>query len=78
MNVQLNKKQWQIIGGSIILIAAVTIVLPALLNFAFALGRLIITIGLILLVTFGISVAIVKYKRRQEITTNENKKIDSI
>ena len=78
MNVQLNKKQWQIIGGSIILIAAVTIVLPALLNSAFALGRLIITIGLILLVTFGISVAIVKYKRRQEITTNENKKIDSI
>ncbi len=77
MNFALNKKQWQIIASGIILLAAAAIVLPVLLGFVFALGRLIITIGIILIVTLGISVAMVKYKRRQEITKNRNKIEDS-
>lgn len=60
-----NKKRWQMIGSSIIILAAVAILLPMLFNFVVGLGRLIITIIAILLVACAISLLQVKYRRRQ-------------
>ncbi len=61
----LKKKHWQVIAGSIIVIAALAIVLPALISLVFGIGRLIITIWLIILVASAVSILQVKYKQKQ-------------
>ena len=70
-----NKKRWQMIGSSIILIAVAFILLPMLLNFAVGIGRLVLTILAILLVACAISLLQVKYRRRYRKTpeTTEEK-----
>jgi hypothetical protein len=61
-----SKKHWQIIASSVILIATVAILLPMLLSFAIGIGRLIITIALILFITLIVSRLIVKYKQKNK------------